>query len=116
MSVELKLNKMPEDAKNSGAVWEYLFKINQLLLPLVIVWAAWATSSIYELKGFANTGPRFTTTDATSLELQIKEWVRMNYPPDELYAEIKEIKVQSEATHREIEEIKIILAKQDILD
>ena len=109
--LKIETQHMPEEAKNAGAVWEYLFKINQLLLPMVIIWAAWATSNIYELKGFADTGPRFTATDADNQLLTMKEWVREHYvqdgPAREMAKDIKQI-------IEELDELKLSLAKAGI--
>ena len=82
---------------------------------MVILWAAWATSTIYELKGFAQLGPRFTQVDATNLELRIKEWSRANFSSSlELKQEIAEINNQVTMTHKEIEEIRLMLARSGI--
>ena len=94
---------MPED-KSLSIGWQILFKLNMILVPLTIAWAAWATTSIFELRGFAGEGPRFTAKDATSLELGIKEWTRQNFPPANLVQDIREIK-------NDVQDIKVSLAR-----
>ena len=97
------MHDMPDKEANLGPAWEWLFKINQILLPAVVLWAAWATSSIYELKGQSDIGERFTAKDGINMELQIKDWVRDNYPPDDIKNDIKAIR-------SELEDIRLSLA------
>jgi len=94
---------MPED-KTLSIGWQLLFKLNMILVPLTIAWAVWATTSIFELRGFAGQGPRFTSKDAQNLELGIKDWTRMNFPPPSLQADVREIK-------NDVQEIKIAIAR-----
>jgi len=93
----------PLAVRDRENVWEWLFKLNQILIPMVLIWAAWATSSIYELKGMANQGERFTAKDGINLDLEMKEWVRANYPPAGLVEDIKAIR-------EGLEEIKLEMA------
>ena len=100
---------MPEDKQTLGVGWTVLFKLNMVILPLVIIWAAWATASIYELKGFANTGPRFTPEMNATADFRLKEWTRQNFPSLDLRTDLKEIK-------KDIQEIKLSLAKSHLFD
>ena len=93
---------MPDKDQTLGIAWERLFKLNQILIPLVLVWAAWATDSIYELKGQANIGERFTATEGVNLELRVKDWVRENYPPKDIQEDIKAIRLELEAIRIEM--------------
>lgn len=90
-----------------GSIWSILFKINMAVLPLCIIWGAWITTSIIKLEEWKNQGDRFTAADGMVLELQMKEWVRSNYPPEELREDLK-------AIHDQLEAITIELAKQGI--
>jgi len=75
-----------------NVIFEYLFKINQLLFPIIIAWSIWVTNSIYALNSFMKTGERFTSKDAEIMQVNIKEWVRNNYPPLEIKKDIEVIK------------------------
>lgn len=58
--------------------WAFLFKLSNILLPMVVAWCVWATSQIYALEirlarseQWMAQGPRFTSVDADRLRLQI---------------------------------------------
>lgn len=94
---------MPNDDKTLGTGWQVLFKINMIILPFVVAWAVWATGSIYELRGFANQGPRFTAKDGENITLEMKEWARENFVGKTVEADIKEIK-------NDVQAIKVLIA------
>ena len=94
---------MPHD-EELGTGWQILFKINMVILPFVLAWAVWATASIYELRGFANQGPRFTAKDGDNIVLEIKDWSRENFVSKSVEGDIKDIK-------DDVQEIKVLIAK-----
>jgi hypothetical protein len=60
--------------------WAFLFKITQLFFPLVVAWCVWATNQLHQMdlrqtraESWMAQGPRFTSTDADRLRLQILE-------------------------------------------
>ena len=62
--------------------WALLFKITQLFFPLVVAWCVWATNQLHQMdvrqtraESWMAQGPRFTSTDADRLRLQILEEV-----------------------------------------
>ena len=68
--------------------WEFLWRLNQILMPLGIAWSIWVTSAIFELKSNQLT----MVESKNSAELKIKEWTRDNFIPISLSSEIREIK------------------------
>jgi len=56
-----------------------LFKINMIVLPIfmsaLLTWGVWVTASIYDLKGFAKSGARFTLSDAIALEKDLRDYM-----------------------------------------
>ena len=72
--------------------WEILWKLNQILLPIVIAWAVWATVSIFEGKAWRNEGPRYTQKDADKMRLEIQQWTIANFPTYQIQVDINNIK------------------------
>ena len=102
------------NAGRQAAIWELLFKINQLILLPVLLWATWATKSIFEMQAFADRGPRYTQEDARVQELEIKGWAIANFPPPRLEKQLERLAVQLEDLNNELDDIKIILAKKHL--
>ncbi len=92
-------------------MWEILFKVNLIIVPLVIAWAVWATSNIYELKGFAARGDRFTQADGYQLKTEMREWVTINFPPSGLRDDIKEVRADIKLIKDDQTAIRIMLIK-----
>jgi hypothetical protein len=74
--------------------WDVLFKINQVIIPVMMAWGIWVTTAVFEMKSFMNQGNRFTASDGMKLETDIKEWVRQNYPPQEMKLDIRNLQSQ----------------------
>ena len=62
--------------------WAFLFKVTQLFFPFVVAWCVWATNQLHQMdvrqaktESWMAQGPRFTSTDADRLRLQILEEV-----------------------------------------
>ena len=96
-------------------IWDVLFKVNQILLPLIFVWGVWVTSSLYKLQAFANEGARYTQDEAekdlSNAILLMKEWVRTNYPPPKLEARIEDIEQQVKTNYTKLVQIETRLSQ-----
>jgi hypothetical protein len=60
-----------------------LFKVNMVLIPVLtaalLAWGAWVTTSIVELKSFAEYGLRFSSRDALEMKDAIVEYVDTHF-------------------------------------
>lgn len=55
----------------STAVWGVLWKVNQVLVPLIVAWGIWVTKNCSEFQSFMNQGNRFTQTDGYALKIDM---------------------------------------------
>ena len=94
-------------------IFDILFKVNQVLMPLMLGWCIWVTNNIYEFKTFMGQGDRFTTQNAKIMEVDIKEWVRENYPPIELKNDVKELKLAIDGLRMDLYKLQSVMKKGD---
>jgi len=91
--------------------WAFMFKLSNILLPMVVAWCVWATNQIYVLEirqakteQWMNQGPRFTAVDAERLRLQILEEVGKDMRENQ-----KVLLASLESLHAEIIDLKITM-------
>lgn len=94
----------PKTIGQINGIWGVLFRINLALLPFLLLWAAWITSETFSNHAFRKAGDRFTTNDASQMEMRILG--QMNeLPPDDWRARIIGMETKWYAIDRRLDTI-----------
>lgn len=83
----MKTYEEEEEARNKqqgeGQLMGTIVRLAQLSMPLVlsalIPWGTWVTYKTITFEEWKNLGPRFTTRDAETLELKVKDYANSQY-------------------------------------
>ncbi len=96
--------------------WEILWKVNQILIPIGLAWGIWVTTNLFELKAqVGKPEERFTKSDAQVLRLEVKDWVRANFPTPEEKLQLEDIQSSVKEVATSVNTLKLDVAKIQIL-
>jgi hypothetical protein len=65
-----------------NGIWGILFRINQIVIPLIVAWAVWITGETFANRSFRDRGDRFTTMDGAALEARLMTVINALPPED----------------------------------
>lgn len=57
-------------------LWNLLWKINQIAVPVLIAWGVWVTRSVFEAEAWMDKGDRFTQSQALRMELELRSEIQ----------------------------------------
>ena len=104
-----------------NGMWAFLFRVFLVLFPLMVAWSIWVTSSMYELKGFAQMGERMTQKDGLKMKLELLELIDKqvdrlddklnNLPPVDFVKRVDGLEDRLNLLHEVMIEIRLNMAK-----
>jgi hypothetical protein len=91
--------------------WALLLKVAlgtyPVILAAAITWSVWVTANIFELRAFAQQGPRWTAKDAELQTAVVKEWVedkfRNEVPPKPVTERLVRLERIADETQRSVQ-------------
>jgi hypothetical protein len=59
-----------------NSIWNILWKINQIAVPVLIAWGVWVTKSVFAVDAWMDKGDRFTQSQALRMELELRSEIQ----------------------------------------
>ena len=91
--------------------WAAMLKVALATYPIIlaaaITWSVWVTANIFELRAFAQQGPRWTAKDAEIQTAVVKEWVedkfRNEVPPKPVIERLVRLERIADETQKSVQ-------------
>jgi len=98
--------------------WAMLLKVTLATYPVIlagaITWSVWVTVNIFELRAFAQQGPRWTAGAGTDATAVVKEWVERKFkdevPPKTVIERLTRLERVADETQKTVQSNSIALA------
>ena len=98
--------------------WAAMLKVTLATYPIIlaaaITWSVWVTCNIFELRAFAQQGPRWTAQDAELQTAIIKEWTegrfKVEVPPKVVIERLTRLERIADETQKSVQHNSIALA------
>ena len=98
--------------------WALLLKVAlgtyPVILAAAVTWSVWVTANIFELRAFAQQGPRWTAKDAEIQTAVVKEWVEDKFsnevPPKPVTERLTRLERIADETQKSVQHNSIALA------